>query len=154
MEKKNEKQEEAKNLAIVKVEKQEVETPKKEFTTEEIKKIIAENETLKKKASNEPQDFEEKIKYFLDKKEKIYQLGKLDSTHLQLTEHLDEIQDLAAENEFTCKEYILSVAKPGNYRNNEDIFKMNNPVIIGDVIKFVLNRIEEKQEALKAAIAL
>ena len=85
MEKKNEKQEETKNLAIVKVEKQEVETPKKEFTTEEIKKIIAENETLKKKTSNQPQNLEEKIKYFLDKKEKIYQLGKLDSTHFKLT---------------------------------------------------------------------
>ncbi|WP_294141588.1 hypothetical protein [uncultured Sanguibacteroides sp.] len=154
MEKKNEKKEEAKNLAVVKVENQKAETPKKEFTTEEIKKIIAENEALKKKASNEPQNFEEKIEYFLDKKEKIYQLSKLDTTHLKLTEHLDEIQGLTTEDEFTCREYILSVAKPNAYRNDEDVFKMNNPVIIGDVIKFVLSRIEEKQETLKAAIAL
>ncbi|WP_303181731.1 hypothetical protein [uncultured Butyricimonas sp.] len=153
MEKKNEKKEEAKNLAVVKVENQKAETPKKEFTAEEVKKILAENEELKKKISNEPQNLEEKIEYFLDKKEKIYQLSKLDATHVQLTEHFETLQALAEEDEFTCNEYILSVSKPNAYRNDDDVFKMNNPVIIGDVIKFVLGRIEQKQEALKALIA-
>lgn len=152
MEKKNEKKEEAKNLAVVTVEKQETEITKQEFSTEEIKKILAENEELKKKVSNEPQNLEEKIEYFLDKKEKIYQLSKLDATHVQLTEHFETLQELTEEDEFTCNEYILSVSRATAYRNDDDVFKMNNPVIIGDVIKFVLGRIEQKQEALKALI--
>ena len=153
MDKKNENKEEAKNLAVVKVENQEAKKTKQVFSAEEIKKILAENEELKEKASKEPKNLEEKIEYFLDKKEKIYQLSKLDATHLQLTGHFEILQELAEKDEFTCEEYVLSVSKPNSYRNDEDIFKMNNPVIIGDVIKFVLSRIEQKQEALKIEIA-
>ena len=125
-----------------------VETPKPEQTPEELK---AENEQLKKALSAIPQDLKTRVEYFSKKNELIRRLTKLDSDKEILSNHLDKISEIAAANEFENEEYYLNI-EGGNQYSKKAIYTLKNPVLIGEVLAFVVGKIDSKRENLKAEI--
>lgn len=120
----------------------------KEPTPEELK---AENERLKNQLSAIPQDLKARVEYFAHKNELIRRLGRLDGDRDILNNHLDKLSEIAAKNDFDNEEYYLNI-EAGNSYSKKAIYTLKNPVLIGEVIAFVVGRIEVKREALKAEI--
>jgi len=123
-------------------------TPKPEQTPEELK---AENEQLKKQLSAIPTDLKTRVEYFSKKNELIRRLTKLDSDKEILSNHLDKISEIAAANEFENEEYYLNI-EGGNQYSKKAIYTLKNPVLIGEVLAFVVGKIDSKRENLKAEI--
>lgn len=121
--------------------------PKK--TLEELEK---ENSVLKQKLQAIPEDFDERVLYFQQKRELIKQLDKLTTSRdriLMVTEQLD--QELE-EDEFLSPSFSVRVTKKPNYGSEEDVFKLHSPTIIKELIEFVTAKIELKREELKISI--
>lgn len=125
-----------------------VATAKPEQTPEELK---AENEQLKKQLAAIPQDLKSKVDYFAHKNELIRRLTKLDSDKQILTNHLDNLSEIAAKNDFENEEYYLNI-EGGNSYSKKAIYTLKNPVLIGEVLAFVLGKIDSKRDKLKAEI--
>lgn len=119
-----------------------------ELTTEELK---AENERLKNQLSAIPQDLKSRVEYFAHKNELIRRLGRLDGDREVLNSHLDKLSEIAAKNDFENEEYYLNI-EGGNSYSKKAIYTLKNPVLIGEVLAFVVGKIESKREALKAEI--
>ncbi len=129
--------------------------PKNELTPEEKNRILeAEIEKLKSQLKQTPQTLEEKIEFYQVKQQKIKQLSKLGKSSDELFGHIEKLEEMVEKNDFECDEYKLSVGETtnGNYRE-ATVFQMNNPIIIRDVIKFVLQQIDNKIDILKMEIA-
>ena len=99
-----------------------------------------------------PVNLEERIQYYQRKQELIMQLDRLVSESERLKTIQEEIEECIEDDEFECESYKLSLGKLSQYRN-DTVFSMNNPVVIGDVINCVLNRINAKMDKLKTEIA-
>lgn len=138
-------QAEAKTTALVVM-------PKIETLEELNKRLEAENQQLKAVLNKVPQTLEQKIEYFQFKQQKIKQLTKLEESANRLFEHIEILDELTNEDDFKCDRYHLSVHNTGSC-NGIPVFTMNNPIIIRDVIKFVLQRINDKMDVLKMEIA-
>lgn len=118
-----------------------------EPTSEELKQQI---EQLQKKLSAIPQDLEKRIEYFNQKKELIRRLSKLDGDRESLSTHLDKLSEIAAANEFENEEYYMNI-ETGGY-NKKAIYTLKNPLLIAELISFIIGRIDSKREDLKKAI--
>ena len=103
------------------------EEPKEVNKDEEIESLKKQLEEANKKLQ-EPVNLEERIQYY------------------------QRIEECIEDDEFECESYKLSLGKLSQYRN-DTVFSMNNPVVIGDVINCVLNRINAKMDKLKTEIA-
>lgn len=120
----------------------------KEPTPEELK---AENERLKQQLSAVPTDLKARVEYFAHKNELIRRLTKLDSDKNILTNHLDNLSEIAAKNDFENEEYYLNI-EGGSQYSKKSIYTLKNPVLIGEVLAFVVGKIDSKREAIKAEI--
>ena len=118
-------------------------------TVEELQKQLAE---LKKKLEAEPKDLDSKIEYFNQKKELIRKLTRLEESRDNLQVHLDGIAEISAANEFDNDFYILTIEGGENSYNKKQVFALQNPVIIGDVITYMLGKMEAKVDVLKKEI--
>ena len=127
------------------------EEPKEVNKDEEIESLKKQLEEANKKLQ-EPVNLEERIKYYQRKQELIMQLDRLVSESERLKTIQEEIEECIEDDEFECESYKLSLGKLSQYRN-DTVFSMNNPVVIGDVINCVLNRINAKMDKLKTEIA-
>ena len=120
----------------------------KEPTVQELQKQV-QNLTAKLKAV--PQDLNSRIEYFNIKKEQIRKLTKLEANAENLKTHLDSVAEVAATNDFETDEFILTIEGGGKY-NRKQIFALQNPVLIGEVITYLLAKVEVKAEELKKQI--
>ncbi len=127
------------------------EEPKEVNKDEEIESLKKQLEEANKKLQ-EPVNLEERIQYYQRKQELIMQLDRLISESERLKTIQEEIEECIEDDEFECESYKLSLGKLSQYRN-DTVFSMNNPVVIGDVINCVLNRINVKMDKLKTEIA-
>ena len=127
------------------------EEPKEVNKDEEIESLKKQLEEANKKLQ-EPVNLEERIRYYQRKQELIMQLDRLVSESERLKTIQEEIEECIEDDEFECESYKLSLGKLSQYRN-DTVFSMNNPVVIGDVINCVLNRINVKMDKLKTEIA-
>lgn len=127
------------------------EEPKEVNKDEEIESLKKQLEEANKKLQ-EPVNLEERIQYYQRKQELIMQLNRLvsEAEHLRAIEA--EVQECIMDDEFECESYKLSLGKLSQYRN-DTVFSMNNPVVIGEVINCILNRINAKMDKLKIEIA-
>jgi len=125
-----------------------VASEKPDQTPEELK---AENEKLKKQLSAIPQDLKTRVEYFNKKNELIRRLSKLDMDKESLTIHLDKLAEIAAANEFENEEYFLNIDGGSKY-NKTAVYTVKNPVIIGELISFIIGRVDAKREVLKKEI--
>lgn len=154
---KNVKKENVEGTKVVEAARQEKTValiPQKNLTPEEKNKLLeAEIAALRAKLSQEPQNLADKILYYEEKQKKINQLNGYEVTKKELEKHSEALELLKAEDDFECSGYVLSVGTKTSY-NDIPVFKMNNPTVIGDVINFVLGKISEKMDVLKAEIAM
>lgn len=117
------------------------------------KRLEKEISELKDRLKNVPQTLEQKIEFYQLKQKKIKQLAKLEESSNELFEHIEKLDKLTEEDDFVCDKYKLSVMDSSNGYKENSAFHMNNPVIIRDVVKFVLQRIDDKISVLKMEIA-
>ena len=120
----------------------------KQPTVEELQKQVLQ---LTAKLQTVPQDLTARIDYFNTKKELIRKLGRLEASHENLQAHLDDIAEASAANDFETDDFILSI-EAGNKYNKKQVFAMQNPVLIGDVLTFLMGKMEAKIEGLKKEI--
>lgn len=125
-----------------------VSTGKPEQTPEELK---AENEQLKKQLSAIPQDLKTRVEYFNKKNELIRRLSKLDTDKESLTIHLDRLAEIAAANEFENEEFYLNI-ETGNSYSKKAVYTLKNPLIIGELIAFIIGKVDSKRDSLKNEI--
>ena len=123
------------------------EEPKELNKDEEIESLKKQLEEANKRLQ-EPVNLEERIQYYQRKQELIMQLDRLVSESERLKTIQKEIEECIEDDEFECESYKLSLGKLSQYRN-DTVFSMNNPVVIGNVINCVLNRINAKMDKLK-----
>ena len=121
---------------------------KQQPTVEQLQKKVEELET---RLSKVPQSLDEKIEYFTEKKELIRRFGKLTAHKESLAQHLDSISEIAAKDEFENDDYYLNIETGGSY-NKKSLYQLKNPVIIGDMIQFIIGRVEVKMEELRKQI--
>jgi uncharacterized protein YoxC len=117
-------------------------------TVEELQKQVQELTTRLKTL---PQDLNSRIEYFNNKRELIRKLSKVETNAESLKTHLDQIAQIAAANDFETEEYILSIEGGSKY-SKKQVFSLQNPVLIGDVLNYLLVKIEAKAEELKREI--
>ena len=118
-------------------------------SVEELKTQVLE---LKKRLLAIPQNLDDRIKYFNEKKELIRRLSILNANIEALEEHAQKLKEIAQTNDFETDEYSLSVeGGSGSYRK-ATVFLLKNPVIIGEVIGFMMNRIDAKRLELATQI--
>lgn len=120
----------------------------KEPTPEELKKVI---EDLNKRLSAIPQEFDKRIEYFNQKKEQIRRLSVLDNDSEILNSHLEALSTITAANEFENEEYFLSI-EGGNKYTKKAVYSLKNPMIIGELLVFIIARIDRKREELRKQI--
>ncbi len=120
----------------------------KEPTPEELKKVI---EDLNKRLSAIPQDLKTRVEYFSKKNELIRRLSKLDADKESLSKHLDYLSEIATANEFETEDFNLNI-EFGNKYNKTAVYTLKNPLIIGELISFIIGRVDAKREVLKKEI--
>jgi len=121
----------------------------KQPSVEELQRKV---EELTARLNGIPQDLNSRIEYFNHKKELIRKLSKLEANAQNLSQHLDKIAEVAAKNEFETEDFVLSI-EAGNKYNKTQVFALQNPVLIGDIISYLLGKVETKIEELKKKIA-
>lgn len=117
-------------------------------TVEELQKKV---EELTARLTTIPRNLDERIEYFNHKKELIRKLGKLEANAQSLQTHLDAIAELAAVNDFETEDYVLTIEGGGKY-SRKQVFALQNPVLIGDVLTYLLGKMEAKTTELKKEI--
>lgn len=137
----------AKGSSCAQVQKEEAIKPVK--TLQELEK---ENEELRKKLNSVPADLDKKIEYFNRKRQLIKKFDALELKRENLFEHLTNIAEISAKNDFTNDRYSLVITNAEGGYNAKEVFKMQNPVIIGDVLNFVAAKIEAKQAEIQKQI--
>lgn len=115
---------------------------------EELQKKV---EQLTAKLKAVPQDLNSRIEYFNEKKELIRKLTRLQTSAENLQTHLDTLAEVAARNEFETEDYILSIEGGPKY-SRKQVFALQNPVLIGEVLTYLLGKVEAKAEDLKKQI--
>lgn len=125
---------------------------KKETKVKTLEELQKENEELKQKLSAVPADLEKKIEYFNRKRQLIKKLDALIVKKESLLTSLDGIAEVSAKSEFTNDRFILTLKDAEKYHSERDIITMKNPVIIGEVLNFVIAKIETLQKDLQKQI--
>jgi hypothetical protein len=117
-------------------------------TVAELQKRVEEL-TIKLKAV--PQDLNSRIEYFNEKKELIRKLTRLQASAENLQTHLDTLAEIAAKNEFETEDFVLSIEGGSKY-NRKQVFVLQNPVLIAEVLNYLLAKVEAKADELKKLI--
>ncbi len=118
-------------------------------TVEELQKKVDE---LTQRLSAIPEKLEDRITYFNNKKELIRKLSRLQEKRTNLEMHKTALNDLSLNDEFENDDYCLTIEGKDGY-SKRSIFELNNPVIIAEMIVFVLGRMDAKIAALEKEIA-
>lgn len=137
------------------------ETPKNETLKAELKTIktaepskedlLKKVTELEKQLSTVPKNLDEKILFYNRKRELITKLARLKASHESLNEHIEKLAELSEENDFKTNEYVLNI-EGGSQYNKKDVFTLDNPLIIGGVINYIIELMEEKEKQIQAEI--
>jgi len=142
---KNAQEETQATLAMI----ENVPTPEQSPDVEELKKKV---KKLEKQLLSMPQNLDDRIKYFNEKKELIRRLTILNANIEALEIHVTKLHEVAAISDFETEDYSLTVeGGTGSYRK-ATIFTLKNPVIISEVIAFMMGRIDVKRLEIAAQI--
>ncbi|WP_372775651.1 hypothetical protein [Mangrovibacterium sp.] len=138
------------NLPVMEVKKTEATkaTDPQQITVEELQKRVDE---LTAKLKAVPTDLNSRIEYFNEKKELIRKLTRLQASAENLQTHLDTLAEIAAKNEFETEDFVLSI-EGGNKYNRKQVFALQNPILIGEVLTYLLAKVEAKADELKKLI--
>lgn len=120
----------------------------------EIQAMKKELEELRAKVKAEPLSLEEKINYFQEKQRKISQLEKLDGFAEALVTIGQDAQEASEQDEFFSEKFAVRISKRSNsYREDyDDVLKIQNPLLVVEVLSYALERINAKRNKLKTEI--
>ncbi len=109
---------------------------------------------FQKKLEEQPQTLEAKIKYFQEKQENIRKLNVLDGYVESLMEVGKDVQEESENDEFSTERFAVRISKKANsYREEfEDLVKIKNPVLVAELLGYIMERINTKRDILKTAI--
>jgi exonuclease VII small subunit len=127
----------------------ETEPPKEAKSIEE---VMAENERLRRQLESQPKTLEEKIDFFKQKEDLIKQLTRLNGKRESLYGVLSLSQEAAEKDEFFSDAFSIVVNHKAGYKEDE-VFRLNNPVLIGELLQFVIARLDIKREELQYLIS-
>lgn len=138
------------NDAIVSITERENES-KEVNEVEELKK---ENERLKTLVSSkqEPENLEEKIKYFEKKQELINRRNRMELSVINLKEVEAEVKKESEVDAFISENFSIKVTKKPNYGSEQEIIKFKNPVVIAELIEFLIEKATFKFNQIEAEI--
>lgn len=119
-----------------------------------ITRLKQENASLQAQLIQHPTSLEDKIKFFQEKKAKIDKLAKLDAYAQGLVKIGQEAQEASEADEFFSEKYSVRVSRKTNsYREEfEDVLKIQNPVLVVEVLGYALERINSKRNQLQTEI--
>lgn len=118
---------------------------------ENVEQLKQQVEQLQKRLAAIPQNLDDRIKYFNEKREMIRRLSILTANIEALDTHAAKLQELAAVNDFESEDYTLTI-ESGNRYSKTAALTLKNPLIIGDVIAYMMGRIDSKRLELAAQI--
>lgn len=121
-----------------------------ENTPEDLK---AENERLKRLVESVPASLDQRIEYYNQKKVWITQLARIEAEEKKLQLILREVADEMEDNDFLTENFSVVVLRHKKYSADEELIKIQNPVIVGDVMHAVLKRMKEKIDELEISIS-
>lgn len=124
-------------------------------TTEEVKtveQLQKENEELKRKLSAVPEELDKKIEYFNRKRLLIKRFDSLAEKKTNLLNHLDKVAEIATKNDFSNDRYCIMIYDGEGGYNSKEVFKMQNPLIVCEVINFMISKVEAIQNTLQKQI--
>jgi ribosomal protein S8 len=123
--------------------------PKNENSADDLKK---ENERLKKMLAKEPKTLQEKIYFFQQKEQFIKQLDVLQKKRDQFLTVQDDLNSEIEEDEFLTNTFAIALTYKKGYNNEESLFKVQNPVLVGELLQFVLGKMSSKIEEIEISI--
>lgn len=133
------------------VQKSNVTSKPVEPTKKDLQKRIAE---LEQKIKEKPQGFDELKEYFTRKRLLIKRLAQLEYQQKELGGHVKSLGNLAAADEFETKKYSLDISTDSEASySTKSVLKVNNSVLIAEVLSYLLGCIDKKVEELKKEIA-
>lgn len=119
----------------------------------EVEQLKAQIKKLETQLSQQPQSLEEKIKFFQEKQEMIKRLSLLDNYADNLLKVGEEIQKDQEEDEFLTDRYFMKITyKPTTYGSEQEVLKIQNIKLIGEVLGFAIGKINEKRNELQTLI--
>ncbi|WP_162343233.1 hypothetical protein [Cyclobacterium salsum] len=119
----------------------------------EVEQLKAQIKKLETQLSQQPQSLEEKIKFFQEKQEMIKRLNLLDNYADNLLKVGEEIQKDQEEDEFLTDRYFMKITyKPTTYGSEQEVLKIQNIKLIGEVLGFAIGKINEKRNELQTLI--
>jgi len=120
-------------------------------TVEELQQKV---EELTARLNREPRSFEEQIRYFQEKKQKIDDLDMFNYTRTTLTEAHEKTKNLADTSDFENSEFRITLTNgAAKYSEGTKLFSLSNPVIIQNCIAFIIDAINVKIMELEAEIS-
>ena len=121
-------------------------------TSNESQELKAEIERLKRLIYAGPETIEEKIRYYQKKQELIERLQNLDGSKEVISTHIGEINKEAEIDAFESEQYKLMLTCKNGYSSEKELLKFRNPVIISELLSFVLAKIDGKRQLIEAEI--
>lgn len=141
------KENKVKSLVIIEKEQNEINQGSQ---VEELKREVERlNNILSLK--KEPDNIEDKIKYFEKKKDLIVKREKMDIYINNLNSVYETICKEAQEDIFSSEIFNINITKKTNYRD-DDIIKISNPVLIAELIEFLISKSEAKRKNIELEI--
>ena len=118
---------------------------------EELEKQVKE---LSGKLSKVPEELEEQIRFFEEKKDLIIKRDRIVRVENSLIEHGEKLKAEEKEDELVSKEYAIRLSSEYSYGNREDqvLIRIQNPVLIEAFIEKLLEVTAAKRAEYEKAI--
>lgn len=124
----------------------------KEVKMNEVEQLKAQVKELRDQIDRQPKTLDEKIQFFKTKEEQIKKLAVLESQADTLTAVMGEVAKVAEDDGFFTDNFSLKVTRKQGYSSEQDVLKVKNPKVIGEVLKFALDSITAKKNELLTLI--
>jgi hypothetical protein len=124
----------------------------KEVQINEVERLKAQVKELNERLQSQPQTLVERIQYFKTKDEQIKRLNTLEGYADTITTVLGEVEKASQEDGFFSDVYSLKVLKKSGYSSEQELLKIRNPKVIGEVLQFALDSINTKKSELQTLI--
>ncbi|MBC7382833.1 MAG: hypothetical protein H7296_07525 [Bacteroidia bacterium] len=129
-----------------------VKVPSAETQEKTTLELLKEVESLKSKLETLPKSFEEKTLFYSQKQSLINRHAKLEAYQKQIEELAEDLKKENDENNFSSQEYHIEIYKKQSNYKDDSIAKITNPVIIKDVISFIMLKIADRLQVYKTLI--
>jgi len=105
-----------------------------------VEEKASENGSTTATTENKVLTLNEKIEFFRRKQELINRLENLKTSQETICKQIEEMQNETEADVFSSENFALKFVKT-RYSSDTDVFRFKNPVIIADVLNFMIDKI-------------